>query len=191
MTTSAKRRTNLRPRGPGRDEREDQDEGPDEVELLFDAEGPEVLERPADAGGGVVVEEEQGAEEVNAGEREAAESGEDGKDGDIEVEGRKDAEGAPEIEASERDAAGAVVFVKEETGNEVAGDDEEDIDAGGAVEEGVPEKRGVVLEVVALEGVEGHDEKDRDGAKSIERGDARHGSGASGNGYVRSHGRVD
>jgi hypothetical protein len=49
---------------PGAAETVEKKEGPEKVELLFDAEGPEVLQRPH-VTGGVVVEKEEGGNDVD------------------------------------------------------------------------------------------------------------------------------
>ena len=174
---------------------ENEEEGPDEVELLFDGEAPEVkdLEGRGDGAGeigevGHVLEEEgedaDAAERGLEGSREGG-SGEEDKEGE-EIEG-KDAEGAAGVEV-----AGPVGFaegVPEDAGDEEAGEDEEEGDAGPAGFEdlGLEADEGVGRAVAAAV-VEKNDGEDGEAANSIEGGDMLLVAGGEGVGVAESAG---
>ena len=151
---------------------EDKQRRPEEIELLFHAEGPKVLEGPDVVVGKIVVGEGERGEQVaaiHAGD--AAECSESADEEHVDVEGRKDAEGAAKVEAGETDGAGAGAFAEKQCGDEVARDDEEDQDAVFAIaEEALPE-RNVDGDMPSEERVRDHDEDDREGAQAIEAGD--------------------
>ena len=53
-----------------------------------------------------------------------------------------------------------MVLIEEKPGDEIAADDEKDEYAGGAIKDGKPDGRDVVVEAEALEGMESHDQED-------------------------------
>ncbi len=135
-----------------RDHEEDQ-HGPDEVELLLDRQRPVVAERRDGAVGREVVR--AGAREVPVGDEEGRpdrvpqaglgahhvedEERDRRRDHEHEQRGRHDAAAAALVEVEERDRLGALVLLEQQARDEEAADDEEDVDAheaaGGPVEE--------------------------------------------------------
>nr|BFF23309.1 hypothetical protein GCM10025732_12740 [Glycomyces mayteni] len=152
---------------------EDQEEqGPDDVELLLDREGPELLERGGrlvgvevlgllgdeavvddvdDDGEGVL---EDRFEARHGVEHPRAQGGRDGDDGS----GGQDAAGAAGVEPGDGDAAGRVDLLDEQGGDEEPGEDEEhvyaDVTSCGPGEPGVREE----------------DQADGDGAQALDVG---------------------
>jgi hypothetical protein len=116
----------------------DQEEGPDEVELLLDADGPEVFERPHQVGAPNVVKEKEGADKIDTGENEPSGQAQQDNDSYIEIERRQDAKGAAEVKAAKADGATFFMLLQEQTGDEEATDLKEDEDSGLSIEDGVP-----------------------------------------------------
>lgn len=74
-----------------------EDARPGELKLLFDAERPEVLQRPHGGVSRVVVKEEEGAVDIDSSDGQATGPAKKQENGDVEIDGRQDAHGAPEI----------------------------------------------------------------------------------------------
>ncbi len=174
--------------------REEQDERPDEVELLFDGEGPEVVE--GQGGGGtegvagevweVLQEEDEDQQRAKLGK---VGSGNDGADGDGEqgcdVEG-KDAESAAGVEVTQ--AVDGVVGFPEAAGDEEAGEGEEEDDAAPAeLGEVAGETLGGLGGLEASTVVKDEDEQDGEAAEAVEGGVAS-GFGGKGAGVGRRSG---
>jgi len=178
---------------------EEDDHGPDEVELLFDGQGPEVVEREGGGGlkgvagqvGEVLKEEDEDQQrfklqEVSSGEQAGDGGGQQGGD----VEG-KDAESAAGVEVTQA-VQGAVGFPKA-AGDEEAGEGEEENDAapaelGKVAEEALGGVGG--LETAAV--VKDEDEEDGEAAEAVEGRVASSfgdGGGGSGAGARRTSGR--
>jgi hypothetical protein len=127
-------------------------DGPDEIELLFDGERPKVWERKG-GGPGVVAKalrdevgvlEVEGEGEEFAMEVEAADESGDGVEGENSIVEGKDTQDTAGVELAEEVGIGERVV--EDTGDEETGEDEEEIDAAGAEGEGFVDegfKRGV------------------------------------------------
>ena len=156
---------------------EEEDEWPDEVELLLHADGPEVLERPHGFRAAEVVEEEERAEDVNSREGEAACEAKEDDDANVEVERRQDAKDAPEVEGTQTDGAVLCMFLQQETGDQEAADFKEDEDPAGSIEECEPTPGDMMIDADALGCMQGDDEKDGEGAQAIETGDSPCGCG--------------
>ena len=150
----------------------EEDQRPEDVELLLDRQRPVVHEDLRSGIGEVtvrlrdlhpVVREEQGAEELwdqsdlHISAEEPGDGGGDDKDGDRRGD---DAPGTPSPELLETDPAGRAEFADEQGGDEEAGEDEEDVHTEEAAGQGVAE------EVVDDHGEYG------DAAQSVESGDA-------------------
>jgi hypothetical protein len=121
---------------------EEDGDGPDEIELLFNGEGPEVREgegvgAPVVADGG---SDEGGVLEVERERQEfavvvdAEDEGSDGKGSEHTVIKRKDAEDSASVELAKEGGVGEGIV--EDSGNEEAGEDEEEVDAAGTKGEG-------------------------------------------------------
>ena len=132
----------LEPR-PQRPERDDQQPGPDQVELLLDAERPEVAERRHVRLGEVVgrlerepdVADRQGGGGAVLGdpgdlERRQEDRRQHDRDGHGRQRRRQDPAHPPRVEASEVDPAGLRVLAQQEPGDQEARHDEEDVDPG-------------------------------------------------------------
>ena len=146
----------------------DQEQREDEVELLLDGQRPEVGQRPQ--GGvlgevaGVLPEDEVGGEGGRRGHvlaegavrirQEEPAAGDERRD-EHEHERGEEAEGAAPVEPREREAALGEA-APDDPRDQIAGDDEEDVDAG----EAAARRRG--------EGVEDDDGRDRDGAQPVD-----------------------
>lgn len=113
----------------------EQKERPQEVKLFFDAEGPEVLQRPHRANS-VVVKEKESADDIKPDDLQPAGPTEEQEKADIGIKGRQDAHGSAKVEAAQTDRATFLMLVQKEAGDEIAADDEEDEDAGIAIEDG-------------------------------------------------------
>lgn len=159
-----------------------EDTGPDEVELLFDAERPKMLERPHGGVGGVVTKEEKGAEDIDFGKDQPSGPAKEQKDGDVEVDRRQDAHGAPEVKAAHADGAALLLLVEKKVGDQIAADDEEDKYAGATVEDGIPDEGDMVGDAEPLEGMERDDKKDGQGSQTVEAGNAGHRCSSRGEG---------
>jgi hypothetical protein len=117
-------------------------DGPDEIELLFDGERPEVRKRKS-RGPGVVAKalrnevgvlEVEGEGEELVMEVEAEDEGGQGEGGEDAVVQGEDSKDAAGVELTKE--AGIWERVVEDTGDEETGEDEEEIDAAGAKSEG-------------------------------------------------------
>ncbi len=147
--------------------REQDDQGPEEVELLFNGERPDGKERCGAVEEVVDVHAEED-EEGPGGEHLPGDEGSDGEaDDDI---GREDAEGAADVEVAE--VGGVELAMDEDAGDEEAGKDEEDVDAG--------PKQGDASGVVEEDGEHGH------GTEAVELRDS-----VFDGGDVRGFGRLD
>jgi hypothetical protein len=66
------------------------------------------------------------------------------------------------------------VFAEQKAGDEIATDDKEDEDAGGAIEDAHPKERNGGRDFKALEAVESENEKDGQRPETVETWDAMH-----------------
>ena len=156
---------------------EEQDDRPEEVELLFDGQGPEVVEGQRGGGAEGVAGEVREVLEENDEDQEGAELGEvcsveyggdgDGEQGE-EVEG-KDPEGAAGIEVAQ--ANEVVGGFPKASGDEEAGEGEEEDDAGPAeLGEIAGEALGGIGGLEASAIVEDEDEEDGEATEAVEGG---------------------
>src|SRR5437870_504693 len=100
---------------------------------------------------------------------------EDQKNSDIDIERRQNAHGSTEVKAAQADGTAFFVLAKQKARDEIAADDEEDEDAGGAIEDAHPKERNGGRDFKALEAVESQNEKDGDRPETVEAWDAMHG----------------
>ena len=161
------------PPGAGTPEQQHHDDRPDQVELLLDRQAPEVAQRGEVARRRVaeplpdlvpVRHVERAGEHVAAqlAERVAFEDRRPQRDHQHHQEhGGQESAGAAQPELSERDAVRAFAFGDEQQGDQVAGDDEEHLDA----EEAAREPGAV--------GVIDHHRDDGDGSQPVQPGQVR------------------
>ena len=148
---------------------QEQQSGPEKVELFFDAERPGVIEGP---GALLVIVHGVGesVEDVAGLERNQAEAGQDHDYAGVEVEGRENTDRTPGVKVFDRDGSVTAIFFEQKGSDQEAGDQEKNSDAI------VPEMSDKRIEPGVGDGVDGmsdDDKKDAQGAKAIERWNSR------------------
>lgn len=105
------------------------------------------------------MEEEEGAEDVDLCDGEAAGPAQEEENGDIQINWRQNTHCAAKVKAAHADGAALLLFVKQQAGNQITADHKEDKYTSVAIEDGIPDERNVVSDIETLDAVESHDEK--------------------------------
>jgi hypothetical protein len=148
-----------------RAKQEDEQRGPDDVELLLRRERPRV--RPVERGSSRLddvrhVEGRREQEPPHQGLKAAVDPRIDREAGQQEhAERRKEPQRAPHVEPAQRDPAGALPLLEQERGDEESAEDEEDVDTD------EPARH-----VALARRVECHDHQNRDAAEAVQAGTA-------------------